>query len=124
MAPNIHDTELKPGEHVVDKVVGVEIVEMSEAGRRYKARWLGYLGQDSWEREVNLAGARAAVEDFWIALEEPMPDSEVMSEVFRKTNEVGRRVRIQPLRRRRRGRRRLWLMKKQQSGISLDSKMI
>jgi hypothetical protein len=39
---------------------------------------IGYLGQDSWEREVNLAGARAAVEDFWIALEEPMPDSEVL----------------------------------------------
>ena len=40
------------------------------------------MGQDSWEREVNLAGARprAAVEDFWIALEELMPDSEV----FRK----------------------------------------
>ena len=43
---------------------------------------LGYMGQDSWEREVNHAGAiaRAAVEDFWIALEEPMPDGEV----FRK----------------------------------------
>ena len=27
---------------------------------------------------MNLAGARAAVEDFWIALEEPMPDSEVL----------------------------------------------
>jgi len=67
------------GEHLVEKVVGVE---MSDVGRRYKVRWLGYLGQDSWEREVNLAaclaGARAAVEDFWIALEEPMPDSEVL----------------------------------------------
>ena len=55
----------------MDKVVGVE---MSDASRRYKVRWLGYLGQVSWEREVNLAGARAGVEDFWIALEEPMPE--------------------------------------------------
>ena len=48
----------------MDKVVGVE---MSDVGRRYKVRvrWLGYMGHDSWEREVNLAGARAAVEDFW-----------------------------------------------------------
>ena len=38
------------------------------------------IGQDSWEREENLACARVAVEGFWIALEEPMPDSEV----FRK----------------------------------------
>ena len=60
-------------------------VEMSDVGRRYKVRWQGYLGQDSWEREENLAGARAAVEEFWIALEEPMPDNEV----FRK-NKRGR----------------------------------
>ena len=66
----------------MDKVVGVEI---SDVGRRYKVRWQGYLGQDSWEREVNLAGARASVEEFWFALEEPMPDSEV----FRK-NKRGR----------------------------------
>ena len=26
---------------------------------------------------MNLAGARASVEEFWFALEEPMPDSEV-----------------------------------------------
>ena len=37
--------------------------------RRYTVRWLGYMGQDPWEfeREMNLAGARAAVsavEDF------------------------------------------------------------
>ena len=82
LAPNIQDLELEPGEYVVDKVVGVE---MSDVGRRYKVRWQGYLGQDSWEREVNLAGARTSVEEFWFALEEPMPDSEV----FRK-NKRGR----------------------------------
>ena len=79
LAPNTQDTEPKPGEYVVDKVVGVE---MSDVGRRYKVRWLGYLGHDPWGKEVNLAaclaGARAAIEDFWIALEEPMPDSEVL----------------------------------------------
>ena len=57
----IPHTELKSGECVVYKVVGVE---MSDASRRYKVRWLGYLGQVSWEREVNLAaaGARAGQE--------------------------------------------------------------
>ena len=36
------------------------------------------------EREinVNVAGARGAVEDFWAALQEPTPES--VSEVFRK----------------------------------------
>ena len=91
------------------------------AGGTYKVRWQGYLGQDSWEREENLAGAWAAVEEFWVALEEPMPDSEV----FRKTNEVGRRLRCQsPKRRNRRGDGRLLLMEKQQSDTSLNSKMI
>ena len=28
----------------------------------------GYPGQDSWEREVKVAGARASVEEFWLAL--------------------------------------------------------
>ena len=55
-----------------------------------KVRWQGYLWQESWEKEANFAGARAAVEEFWIALEEPMPDSEV----FRRTdrNEVSKRL--------------------------------
>ena len=34
--------------------------------------WQGYPGQDSWERETNVAGARGAVKDFWAALQEPM----------------------------------------------------
>ena len=34
--------------------------------RKYKVRWQGYPGQDSWEKEVNVAGARAAVEEFWL----------------------------------------------------------
>ena len=74
LAPNIQDLELKPGECVVDKVVGVE---MSDVGRRYKVKWQVYLGQDSWESEVNLADVRTSVEGFWFALEEPMPDSGV-----------------------------------------------
>jgi len=74
LAPNIQDLELKPGECVVDKVVGVE---MSDVGRRYKLKWQGYRGQDSREREVNLAGARTPVEEFLFVLEEPMPDIEV-----------------------------------------------
>ena len=82
LAPNMCLDTIPMGEHLVEKVVGVE---MSDVGRRYKVRWQGYLGQESWEGEENLVGARAAVEEFWIALEEPMPDSEV----FRK-NKRGR----------------------------------
>jgi hypothetical protein len=37
LAPNTQDTELKPGEYVVDNVVGVEVPDV---GRRYKVRWL------------------------------------------------------------------------------------
>ena len=55
---------------------GTPWTEMSDAGIKYKVRWQGYLGQDSWERGVNLAGARVAMEEFWIALEELMSDSE------------------------------------------------
>ena len=77
LAPNIQISELKTGEYFVEKVVGVEV---SNAGRRYKVVWQEYPGQDSWEREINMAGARGAVEDFWAALHEPMPESEV----FRK----------------------------------------
>ena len=79
LAPNMSVDTIPMGVHLVEKVVGVE---MSDVGRRYKVRWQGYLGQDSWEREKNLAGAssRAAVEEFWITLKEPMPNSEV----FRK----------------------------------------
>ena len=60
---------------------------MSDTGRRYTVVWQGYLGQDPWEREINVAGARGAVEDFWAALQEPMPESEV----FRK-NKRSRQV--------------------------------
>ena len=81
LAPNISVDTIPMGVHLVEKVVGVE---MSDVGRRYKVRWQGYLGQDSWEREENLAGARAAVEEFWIALKEPMPNSEV----FRKKKTI------------------------------------
>ena len=49
-------------------------------GLRYKVLWQGYPGHDSWERKINVVGARGAVEDFWAALQEPMPESEV----FRK----------------------------------------
>ena len=98
----------------MDKVVGVE---MSDVGRRYKVRWQGYQGQDSWEREVNLAGARATVEEFWSALEEPMPDSEV----FRKDKRGRQKMSIvtSSTKKKKRRWRRLWLMKKQQSDISL-----
>ena len=81
LAPNVLLDTTPMGEHLVEKVIGVE---MSDVGRRYKVRWQGYLGQDSWEREENLAGARVAVEEFWIALKEPMPDSEV----FRKNKMI------------------------------------
>ena len=77
LAPNLQASKLKAGEYFVEKIVGVE---ESDVGRKYKVRWQGYPGQDSWEREVNVTGARAAVEEFWIALGEPMPESEV----FRK----------------------------------------
>jgi len=45
LAPNIQIPKLKAGEYFVEKIVGVE---MSDAGRRYKGVWQGYLGQDSW----------------------------------------------------------------------------
>ena len=69
----------------MNKVVGVE---MSDVGRRYQVRWLGYLGQVSWEREMILAGARVGVEDLWIALEEPMLDSEVFRKNKRGTQNI------------------------------------
>ena len=72
LAPNIEDVRLETGEYFVEKVVGVE---MSDGCRKYKVKWEGYPGQDSWEREVNVAGARASVEEFWLALGEPMPES-------------------------------------------------
>ena len=55
LAPNIQVSQLalKAGEYFVEKIVGVE---MSDAGRRYKVVWQGYLGEDSWERETNGAG--------------------------------------------------------------------
>ena len=31
-------------------------MEKSDDGRQYKVRWQGYPGQDSWEREFNVAG--------------------------------------------------------------------
>ena len=71
-------------EYLVEQVVGVEMSDVGKSSR-YKVRWQGYLRQDSWEREENLAGVRVAIEEFWIAHEEPMPDSEV----FRK-NKQGR----------------------------------
>ena len=58
LAPNLQASKLKAGEYFVEKIVGVE---ESDVGRKYKVRWQGYPGQDSWEREVNVAGARAAV---------------------------------------------------------------
>ena len=51
---------------MVEKIIGVE---ESDVGRKYKVRWQGYPGQDSWEREVNVTGARASVEEFWLALD-------------------------------------------------------
>ena len=69
----------------MEKVVGVE---MSDGCRKYKVKWEGYPGQDSWEREVNVAGARASVEEFWLALGEPMPESEV----FRKNKRCKQKV--------------------------------
>jgi hypothetical protein len=65
-------------------------VEESEAGRKYKVRWQGYTSQDSWEREVNVAGARASVAEFWLALDEPMPESEV----FRKNKRWKQKIEI------------------------------
>ena len=111
------DTKPMDG-HLVERVVWME---MSDVGWRYKVRWQGYLGHDSWKREENLAGARAAVEEFWIAFEEPMPDSEV----FRK-NKLGRQ-KIQtsitcPRRRNKRREGRPLLMKKHQGDTSLNSK--
>ena len=47
---------------------------------KYKVSWQGYPGQESWERGVNVAGARASVEEFWLAFDQQMPESEV----FRK----------------------------------------
>jgi hypothetical protein len=47
-------------------------------------------GQDSWEREVNAAGARASVEEFWLALDEPMPESEE----FRKNKRWKQKIEI------------------------------
>ena len=47
-------------------------------------RWQGHLGQDLWEREVDVAGARASVEEFWLALGGPIPESEV----FRKDRKI------------------------------------
>ena len=77
LAPTLQISKLKAGEYFVEKIVDVE---ESDDGRKYKVRWQGYPGQDSWEREVSVAGARAAVEEFWLTLGEPMPESEV----FRK----------------------------------------
>ena len=74
LAPNLHISKLKAGEYFVEKIVGVE---ESNDGRKYKVRGRGYPGQDSWDREVNVAGATAAVEEFWLTLGEPMPESEV-----------------------------------------------
>ena len=54
LAPNLQISKLKAGEYFVEKIVGVE---ESDDGRKYKVRWQGYPGQDSWEREVNVAGA-------------------------------------------------------------------
>ena len=61
LAPNMFLDTIPKGEYLVGRVVGVEV---SNVGSRYKVRWPGYLGQDSWEREENLAGARVAVEEF------------------------------------------------------------
>ena len=80
LAPKPQVSKLKVGEYFVEKLIGVDY---SEVGRKYKVRWQGYLDQDSWEGEVNVhvaSRARASAEEFWLALDQPMPESEV----FRK----------------------------------------
>ena len=47
LAPKPQVLKLKAGEYFVEKIVGVE---ESEVGRKYKVRWQGYPGQDSWAR--------------------------------------------------------------------------
>ena len=82
LAPNIQILKLKAGEHFVEKIVNVG-VEKSDAGRRYKVVWQGYPGQDSysWERIINVVGAKGAVEDFWAVCPprtKLIPESEVL----------------------------------------------
>ena len=48
------------------------------------------MGQDSWEREVNVAGAMASVEEFWLAFDEPMPEREV----FKKNKRWKQKIEI------------------------------
>ena len=43
LAPNMSLDTIPMGEHLVEKVVGVE---MSDVGRRYKVRWQGYSTYD------------------------------------------------------------------------------
>jgi hypothetical protein len=85
LAPNPQASKLKAGEYFTDKIVGVEELDV---GRKYKVKWQGYPGQDSWEREANVAGARSSVEEFWFALGEPMPESAI----FRKNERWKQKV--------------------------------
>ena len=82
---NFQMSKPKAGECFVEKIVGVED---SDDSRKCKVRWQGCPGQDSWEREVNVAGARAAIEESWLTLGEPMPESEV----FRKKKDEKKRL--------------------------------
>ena len=85
LGPKPQVSKLKAGGYFVEKIVGCGGIRgwQKAQGEVARPQGLGYPGQDSWERGVNVAGARASVEEFWLALGEPMPESEV----FRK-NEI------------------------------------